>query len=69
VLDEPAVYEFIVARALSAQLAGWFEGLDVVQDEGGNTRLQGTLVDQAMLHGVLAIIRDFNLILLAVVRK
>ncbi len=68
-LDEPAVYEFKVAQSLSGQWAAWFDGLDLVHDEQGNTFLSGTIVDQAALHGVLTKIRDLNLILLSVRRK
>ncbi len=69
VLDEPAVYEFKVAESLSGQWTGWFDGLDLVHNEQGNTLLSGTIVDQAALHGVLTRIRDLNLILLSVTRK
>jgi hypothetical protein len=68
-LDEPAVYEFKVSRSLYEQWATWFDGLELVRDEQGNTLLSGTITDQAALHGVLAKIRDLNLILLSVMRK
>ncbi len=68
-LDEPAVYEFQVAKSLSDQWAAWFDGLDLGYDEQGNTFLHGTIVDQAALHGVLTKIRDLHLILLSVRRK
>ncbi len=63
------MYEFKVAQSLSGQWAAWFDGLDLVHDEQGNTLLSGTIVDQAALHGVLTRIRDLNLILLSVMRK
>lgn len=68
-LDGPAVYEFRVAQSLSDQWAAWFDGLDLARDDQGNTLLSGAIVDQAALHGVLAKIRDLNLILLSVTRK
>lgn len=68
-LDGPAVYEFRVAQSLSDQWAAWFDGLDLARDDQGNTLLSGAIVDQAALHGVLAKIRDLNLILLSVMRK
>ncbi len=68
-LDGPAVYEFKVAQSLSNQWSAWFDGLDLVQDKQGNTLLQGTIVDQAALHGVLIKIRDLHLILISVIRK
>ena len=69
VLDEPAVYEFMVAQSLSGQWAAWFDGLNLAHDKQGNTLLSGTIVDQAALHGVLTKIRNLNLILLSVIRK
>lgn len=68
-MDGPAVYEFRVAQSLSDQWAAWFDGLELACDDQGNTLLSGTIVDQAALHGVLAKIRDLNLILLSVLRK
>lgn len=68
-IDEPAVYEFKVARSISDQWAAWFNGLELTRDDQGNTLLSGTIVDQAALHGVLMKIRDLNLILLSVMRK
>ncbi len=68
-LDEPAMYEFMIAQSLSDHWAAWFDGLDIGQDAHGNTLLSGIIVDQAALHGVLTKIRDLNLILLSVRRK
>ena len=68
-MDGPAVYEFKIAQPLSDQWAAWFDDLDLIRDDQGNTLLSGTIVDQAALHGVLTKIRDLNLILLSVRRK
>jgi len=43
----------------------WFEGLTIVHEDEGTTRLSGSLRDQAALHGVLAKIRGLGLTLLA----
>lgn len=67
--DEPAVYDFKVAPSLSNQWAAWFDGLNIICDEQGNTLLSGIIVDQSALHGVLVKIRDLNLVLLSVLRK
>lgn len=43
----------------------WFEGLTIVHEDEGTSRLTGSLRDQAALHGVLAKIRALDLTLLA----
>ena len=43
----------------------WFEGLAIVHEDEGTSRLTGSLRDQAALHGVLAKIRALDLTLLA----
>jgi hypothetical protein len=43
-----------------------FEGLEMVQEPGGETLVTGSVADQAALHGLLAKIRDLNLILISV---
>lgn len=50
---------------LDAEWAEWFAGLQITPLATGETALVGML-DQTALHGVLARIRDLNLILLAV---
>jgi len=53
---------------LAPRWAGWFDGLTITHTAGGETVLSGPIEDQAALHGVLAKIRDLNLILIAVNR-
>lgn len=43
----------------------WFEGLTIVHEDEGTSRLFGSLRDQAALHGILAKIRGLDLTLLA----
>lgn len=43
----------------------WFEGLAIIHEEEGTSRLSGSLRDQAALHGILAKIRGLGLTLLA----
>ena len=43
----------------------WFEGLTIVHEDEGTTRLSGSLRDQAALHGILAKIRSLDLALLS----
>ncbi len=43
----------------------WFEGLEIVHEAEGTSRLSGSLRDQAALHGVLAKMRGLGLAVLA----
>ena len=65
-------YEIVVQGHLDEQIGYWFEGLTLTNgfDEGGTpiTTLNGHLVDQAALHGVLDTIRDINVPLISVRR-
>jgi hypothetical protein len=45
-----------------------FEGLEMVQEPGGDTVLTGSVIDQAALHGILNRIRDLGLPLWSVKR-
>jgi hypothetical protein len=42
----------------------WFEGLAIEQEDGGTSRLSGSLRDQAALHGILVKLRGLGLTLL-----
>jgi hypothetical protein len=42
-----------------------FEGMEI-SHEGNNTILKGILKDEAHMHGILNIIRDYNLILISI---
>lgn len=43
----------------------WFEGLAIVHEDEGTSRLSGSLRDQAALYGILVKIRGLGLTLLA----
>ena len=58
-------YHIRVRGQLTEDWSDWFVGVRIQPQQNGETELQGRL-DQAALHGVLARIRDLNLILLAV---
>jgi hypothetical protein len=53
---------------LSVQWTDWFDGLTVTLEDNGETRLTGSVVDQAALHGLLKKVRDLGLPLVSVVR-
>jgi hypothetical protein len=44
----------------------WFEGLQILAQEDGTTILQGEVLDQSALYGILARLRDLGLELLSV---
>lgn len=63
----PHIYEIRIGGHLDAARWGdWFEGLTIMSDEHGMTRLTGPVADQAALYGVLRKIRDLGIPLLAV---
>jgi hypothetical protein len=64
--DEPGRYEIRLKGHLSHRWAGWFEGLTITLEEGGDTLLTGSVVDQAALHGLLKKVRDLGMPLLSV---
>ena len=68
-LDQPARYRVQVVGHLDDKRAAWFECLDLVRehDEDGTpvTTMTLEVLDQAMLHSLLAQIRDLGLPLLA----
>ena len=61
-------YEIRVRGHLDNRWAALFDGLALAHHENGETVLSGYLADQAALYGVLARIRDLNIVLLSVQR-
>ena len=63
-------YEIVVKGHLDESSGYWFEDLTMVCGLGEQgtpiTTLTGEFVDQAALHGVLATVRDLNLLLIGV---
>ena len=47
----------------------WLEGLEIVHEEGGTSKLSGMLADQAALYGVLTKIDHLSLTLLSLERS
>jgi hypothetical protein len=63
---QPPVYQIRIKGQLDSQWAGWFEGLTITLEEGGDTLLTGPVIDQAALHGLLKKVRDLGLPLVSV---
>jgi len=62
------LYEIRFKGHLSSYRMQMFEGLEMVQEPGGETVLTGPVMDQAALHGILSKIRDLGVPLLSVKR-
>ena len=58
-------YEIRVTGHLSSRWAAVFDGLSLTRAEDGTTVIQGPIVDQAALHGVLQKLRDLGVPLIA----
>lgn len=64
----PGQYRISVGGRLAQRWAGWFDGFDLTHESDGTTVLQGVVIDQAALHGLLARVRDTGLPLVSVTR-
>jgi len=63
---EPARYQIRFQGHLASHWAAWFDGMAMTTHSDGTTVLEGPVVDQAALHGLLAKLRDVGLPLLSV---
>jgi hypothetical protein len=61
-------YEIRIEGHLAARWATWFDGMTLTADRDGTTVLEGPVMDQAALHGLLHKVRDIGLPLLSVTR-
>jgi ABC-type multidrug transport system ATPase subunit len=61
-------YVIRIKGHLSATWSDWFDGLTVVNEDGGEAVISGPIADQSALHGLLARIHALNLPLLNVSR-
>lgn len=63
---QPGQYEIRLQGHLDARWSAWFDGLTLTRENDGTTLLQGPVVDQAALHGLLQKVRDVGLPLVSV---
>lgn len=63
---ETLVYEIRVKGHLNDQWHSWFDGMTIELEADGTSRLYGSVVDQAALHGLLRKVRDLGLPLISV---
>ena len=61
-------YAIRVEGLLDAHWSQWLDGMTITHEEDGVTRLEGPVIDQAALHGLLNKLRDLRLTLLTVER-
>jgi hypothetical protein len=59
------IYRIRIKGHLAPHWAEWFDGMTITLLENGETLIEGLIVDQAALHGMLNHIRDLGLPLLA----
>jgi len=60
-------YEIRLKGHLDSRWAAWFDGLTLTNERDGTTVIEGPVVDQAALHGLLRKLRDVGLPLLSVI--
>lgn len=60
------IYTIRVKDKLDLAWAEWFGGLVIRHDSDGNTTLQGSVADQAALHGLINKVHALGLTLLSV---
>jgi hypothetical protein len=58
--------EITIKGQIDEHWSDWFEGLTITHTEQGETILNGLVVDQAALHGLLAKMRDLGLSIVSV---
>lgn len=61
-----SAYTLRLAGHLDRRWTQWFDNPCITHEPDGTTMVQGTLVDQAQLHGLLARVRDLGVTLIAV---
>jgi hypothetical protein len=67
--DHPTIYQIRLKGTLDDESASyWFLGFTVSPQPDGETLIEGPVMDEAALHGLLARIRDLGLNLLSLER-
>ncbi len=62
----PTWYRIQVEEQLDTHWAAWFDGMTIRHTADGTTLLEGPVVDQAALYGLIRKVRDLGLTLIAV---
>jgi hypothetical protein len=65
-VDQPSQqYVIRVKGHLDARWATWFDGMHLTNEDDGTTTIDGPVVDQAALHGLLQRLRDVGIPLIS----
>ena len=64
--NEHTRYNIKIQGQLDDRWKAWFDDLDIILTRDGDTILNGVIIDQPALHGVLKKIRDMGLTLISV---
>jgi hypothetical protein len=64
--SQPIIYQIRIKGHLDHQWTEWFEGLTITLEDNGDTLLNGPVVDQAALFGLLKKVRDLGMPLISV---
>ena len=67
--NQPMMCQIRLKGHLGQQWSAWFEDLAITLQDNGETLLEGPVVDQGALHGLLRKVRDLGLPLLSVTCK
>ena len=62
----PTWYRIQVKEQLDTHWAAWFDGMTISHTADGAMLLEGPVVDQAALYGLIRKVRDLGLTLIAV---
>ena len=65
--DKASTYQIRIQGALDQSWSDWFDGFTISR-QNGETLLDGRVLDQAALHGILAKINDLGLSIVSVER-
>lgn len=60
------LYTIVIAHQLDETWREWFDGFNLVTNDGGTTSLSGILDDSTALHSLLNKIRNLNMDLVSV---
>ena len=66
--DQPASYLIRIQGTIDSTWSDWFGGFTITQ-QNGETALEGKVMNQAALHGILAKVNDLGLSIISVERR